>query len=201
MEEIKRCTKCVLPSTLQGISFDEDGVCNYCRSYEKNFKDWDKIEARKKAEFESVLTVISLSKSSEFYNQIEDFKAITNSEYFIRSLKDMLLSEEDKGYFIPKKIKKDKSFINFVNKVCELIHKNFFSKKIDLSQKERKDFIELFYHFLILKIMEIEKPEILSFTCKDAIDKGSAMSASFFSFIKSLSKVFIKLGLYSAAAG
>jgi len=55
MEEVKRCTKCVLPSTLQGITFDENGVCNYCRAYEKNFKDWDKIEARKKAEFESIL--------------------------------------------------------------------------------------------------------------------------------------------------
>ena len=34
---MKRCSKCVLPETTPNISFDEDGVCNYCHSY-KNFK-------------------------------------------------------------------------------------------------------------------------------------------------------------------
>jgi len=33
--ELKRCTKCVLPETFPGISFDADGVCNYCRDYRK----------------------------------------------------------------------------------------------------------------------------------------------------------------------
>lgn len=30
---VKRCTKCVLPETMPFIKFDEDGVCNYCKSY------------------------------------------------------------------------------------------------------------------------------------------------------------------------
>lgn len=36
------CTKCVMPSTRPGISFDENGVCSGCRSYDnrKNV-DWD----------------------------------------------------------------------------------------------------------------------------------------------------------------
>jgi hypothetical protein len=33
--ELKRCTRCVLPETFPGISFDVDGVCNYCRGYRK----------------------------------------------------------------------------------------------------------------------------------------------------------------------
>lgn len=32
--ELKRCTKCLLPETMPYISFDEDGVCNYCRNFE-----------------------------------------------------------------------------------------------------------------------------------------------------------------------
>jgi hypothetical protein len=28
----ERCTRCVLPSNYPGICFNEDGVCNYCRS-------------------------------------------------------------------------------------------------------------------------------------------------------------------------
>ncbi|MCB2171315.1 hypothetical protein KQH65_01110 [archaeon] len=28
--QLKRCTKCLLPDSFPGISFDEEGVCNYC---------------------------------------------------------------------------------------------------------------------------------------------------------------------------
>lgn len=31
---LRRCTKCILPETMPFIRFDEDGVCNYCRTYE-----------------------------------------------------------------------------------------------------------------------------------------------------------------------
>ncbi len=32
---LKRCTKCLLPETMPFIKFDEDGVCNYCKSYKQ----------------------------------------------------------------------------------------------------------------------------------------------------------------------
>lgn len=35
IQDIKRCTKCVLPDTVPFIEFDEVGVCNFCREYEK----------------------------------------------------------------------------------------------------------------------------------------------------------------------
>lgn len=31
--DLRRCTKCILPETMPYISFDEDGVCNYCANY------------------------------------------------------------------------------------------------------------------------------------------------------------------------
>jgi len=31
--ELKRCTMCILPETMPFISFDSDGVCNYCHNY------------------------------------------------------------------------------------------------------------------------------------------------------------------------
>jgi hypothetical protein len=27
------CKKCVLPATYPGITFDQEGICNYCREY------------------------------------------------------------------------------------------------------------------------------------------------------------------------
>lgn len=34
-KELRRCTRCVLPETYPFISFDSEGVCNYCRKYQK----------------------------------------------------------------------------------------------------------------------------------------------------------------------
>ncbi|NRQ01174.1 glucosamine 6-phosphate synthetase [Marinobacterium sp. xm-d-530] len=31
--EVKRCSRCILPETMPFISFDANGVCNYCNSY------------------------------------------------------------------------------------------------------------------------------------------------------------------------
>ena len=39
---MKRCTKCVMPETWEGITFDEEGVCSICRESEKEIKvDWE----------------------------------------------------------------------------------------------------------------------------------------------------------------
>jgi hypothetical protein len=51
MDEIKRCTRCILPASLKALTFDEDGICNHCRKYEADFKEWDSIKERKEQEF------------------------------------------------------------------------------------------------------------------------------------------------------
>jgi len=42
--DLRRCTKCVLPETMPYISFDADGVCNYCRNYKLRNKPRPKEE-------------------------------------------------------------------------------------------------------------------------------------------------------------
>lgn len=36
--KLRRCTRCILPETMPFISFDENGVCNYCRNYKPRNK-------------------------------------------------------------------------------------------------------------------------------------------------------------------
>lgn len=55
MQEIKRCTRCILPQSLPNITFDHMGVCNYCRNYEANFKNWDEVKEKKEHEFLMIL--------------------------------------------------------------------------------------------------------------------------------------------------
>jgi asparagine synthetase B (glutamine-hydrolysing) len=35
VSKLRRCTRCVLPETVPGIEFDDDGVCDFCRNYKK----------------------------------------------------------------------------------------------------------------------------------------------------------------------
>lgn len=45
-KELRRCVRCVLPESYPFITFDESGVCNYCRKYEKQkFKGREVLEA------------------------------------------------------------------------------------------------------------------------------------------------------------
>ena len=32
---LRRCTKCIMPETMPFVTFDEEGVCNHCRAYER----------------------------------------------------------------------------------------------------------------------------------------------------------------------
>jgi hypothetical protein len=50
MNEVKICSKCLLPATLSGITFDDNGVCNHCRDYDRNFSEWNIIKDRKEKE-------------------------------------------------------------------------------------------------------------------------------------------------------
>lgn len=42
-DQLKRCTRCLLPETYETIEFDAEGVCNLCRGaeYKKKEIDWD----------------------------------------------------------------------------------------------------------------------------------------------------------------
>jgi len=44
VSHIKRCTKCILPETMPYISFDSEGVCNYCNNYQIRNKPKPKEE-------------------------------------------------------------------------------------------------------------------------------------------------------------
>lgn len=46
LAELKRCTRCILPETFPYITFDHDGVCNYCHGYQPKYKHLDKEKAQ-----------------------------------------------------------------------------------------------------------------------------------------------------------
>lgn len=46
INNLHRCSRCLLPDTMPFIEFDSEGVCNYCRNYKKmKFKPMDELLA------------------------------------------------------------------------------------------------------------------------------------------------------------
>ena len=70
--DMKRCTRCILPETFPGIEFDENGVCNYCLSYEPvkvyGEEEFEKVldKYRNKSEKYECMVPISGGRDSSF---------------------------------------------------------------------------------------------------------------------------------------
>lgn len=126
------------------------------------------------AEFVDGLDVVTLAKDTDFYNQMGIYQEQNEAEEFIRHFEEHL-SDESTGYAFATDIKKE-IFPDFTNQLLGLIHKTFFSSRKELNFVERLDFIELAYHFIVLKLIEITNPTYIAFTSKDGLDMEGTSS-------------------------
>lgn len=54
-ESIRRCSRCILPETWPGLRFDEEGVCQQCRHFERRWGPWlrdPEVRARARRTFD-----------------------------------------------------------------------------------------------------------------------------------------------------
>jgi len=146
---------------------------------------------QKNAEFSENLFVFSLPKDTDFYYQNHEYLNMNRYDDFIHAFQMQLKKPEECGYYFPS-IFPSSELNSFAEKVFPLIHTWFFHQKEILTRRNREDFIEIFYQFLILKILDFLEPNSVSFTCKDAIDTGAAESSIFYGFLKLLTGDFSK---------
>lgn len=143
-------------------------------------------DLQKVGDFAEHLTVVTLAKDTEFYNQEAPYNQDNHANIFIQHFIENL-SDEACGFYFPPQIHKA-LFPDFVNGVINGIHRVFFSGKNVLSKEQRLNFIELFYMFLEMKIMELVKPSSFSFTCKDGVDAGATANAALYAFLRMLKR-------------
>ncbi|MGA8165555.1 MAG: hypothetical protein WB791_11160 [Waddliaceae bacterium] len=130
------------------------------------------------------LVVVTLAKDTEFYHQSPPYRNENNVNLFIENFKEHL-ADENCGYYFPKEIR-DKLFPLFIDGVIDATHRIFFSGKNVLPKNCRLDFIEIFYLFLELKIIELTQPDTFSLLCKDSIDIGGVATTQLYAFLKIL---------------
>lgn len=140
-------------------------------------------QIQQEMEFENTLMVVTLPKNGDFYMQSGTYVEWDDAKEFMKQLKAEVSSGEICGFFFPETINRSK-LLKFVDGAMEAIHTLFFASKERLIHKNRLDFIEIFYLLLTLKLIEEFTPDSMSFTCKDAIDTGSAAAAGMFAFLR-----------------
>lgn len=143
-------------------------------------------ELQKEGEFISTLLVLTLSNSlgSVLYAASKG-----NPEVLHQELLQVLKNPEEFGLYFPPTFQEKKWSLFFAKIIPAILHL-FFPKKKNYNKQDCLDFIELFYFFLSLKILDIEKPQFFSYICKDAVDDSTAKNFILYMGIKILQGSF-----------
>mgnify|MGYP006135362509 CR=1 FL=1 len=101
LNDLRRCTKCTLPETHEMIEFDDEGVCNVCRSHQtKKEVDWDEREKQ-------LMQLLEKYRGKHPYDCIVPFSGGKDSTftlwYIVKKLglKPLVVSF-DHGFYRPK---------------------------------------------------------------------------------------------------
>ena len=132
-------------------------------------------ELSRQAEFAEALDVVTLAHDTDFYNQTGIYQELEDAHAFIESFHEHL-KDEATGYYFSPALKKI-LFPNWIQSLLHQVHKTCFDGKETLTFVERLDFIELVYHFISWKLIELVKPTHLGFCSKDGLDICSVASA------------------------
>lgn len=130
----------------------------------------------------SNLVVVTFATDTDFYHQSGHYADLTNAKQFIEQFIEQF-KDEQSGFYLSSKVDQ-KELQHFIQGAMKTIHRIFFFEKNVLNKEQRLDFIQIFYGFLVLKLIEMEHPSTLSLTCKDGIDVGQAFSAGLFGIMK-----------------
>jgi len=141
------------------------------------------------AEFRKTFIAVTLPKSTDFYYQNFEYFQMDEAKDFLTSFAAQFDSPEECGFFFPP-ILKQEQIKSFVKEVLPRIHEECFGEQKTLNRRQREDFIEIFYQFFILKLIDWLEPEVMSFTCKDALDTSAAAEGAFFAFIQLFNSSF-----------
>lgn len=138
----------------------------------------------KRKEYEDVFKLVSLNKGSEFYQQIADYEEASGAEDFMKAFKEQLLSNEGSGFSFPQGLKVEVR--SFVTALLPLVHTLCFQANQELSKKDRMDFIEITYLFILLKVVHALDADYVSFSCKDGVDRSMNTTFAFYLLVKTL---------------
>jgi len=83
-EEIKRCVRCIMPENYPAVTFDAEGVCNFCRYFESTWGHWVadiKEQARSEARLQRIFE--SAKRKHKPYDALLGISGGKDSSYML----------------------------------------------------------------------------------------------------------------------
>lgn len=132
--------------------------------------------------FQGQLTVVSLPRDTEFYRQDAPYHEDHQAAVFKKHLQAHM-ADNQSGFYMSDKLRKVITPA-WIEGVFNAINRIFFSGKNVIPRESRLEFIELFYLFFTLKVIEIVKAEKVFLCCKDGVDVTPAAACELFLALK-----------------
>ncbi len=86
----QRCTQCVMDTTDSRITFDEKGVCDHCRNFEKNIKPYWKPQENRFDELEIIAKKIRIAGKGKEYDCVLGLSGGADSSYLAYIAKEIM---------------------------------------------------------------------------------------------------------------
>lgn len=128
---MKICTRCILPDTFPGVTFNKEGVCNHCQ----NFQGVEILQGHREEFEEKFLGLIDIYRDKGAYDCLVAYSGGKDSTYTLKLLKDryglrVLALTIDNGFV------SDQAFENMCNVTGKLgVDHMVFKPKFDLMRK------------------------------------------------------------------
>ncbi len=90
MREFQRCTRCVMDTTDSKITFDENGVCDHCRNFDKNIAPYWKPNENRYDELEKLSAKIREAGKNSEYDCILGLSGGADSSYLAYIAKEIM---------------------------------------------------------------------------------------------------------------
>ncbi len=126
--DIKRCTKCTLPETFPNITFDDEGVCNYCNQYHERAAK--KIKYKVETEDELIKNLQKFKRKGSRYDVLIPLSGGVDSSMTLIKIVEkynlkVLAFHNDHGY-------EDDTATENVKKLCKAMNVDLIIKQQDL---------------------------------------------------------------------
>ncbi len=123
---MRRCTRCVLPESFPHISFNDEGVCNFCQG----FKGQEKLQEDKAAYLIKFKDLIEQMRGKSDYDCTVSYSGGKDSSYTLYVLKEVfklrvLALVFDNGFISPQAFVNIDSLTSKLGVDCQIIKPNF----------------------------------------------------------------------------
>lgn len=156
MNNYQVCTKCIYDSNVTGISFNTDGICNYCDQIESLIKKYNTGKIEGENYFKKIVEKIKKSGEKKKYDCIIGVSGGTDSSYLLLKAKDWGLR--------PLAVHYDNTWNTAI--ATENIRKVTSKLNIDLYTYvvDNKEADDIFRSFLLAGVPEFDASTDLAFT-------------------------------------